>query len=521
MQCRVIFLPDQVECSVPEGTLISDAARLFGVFVDSPCGGNGTCGKCGVLLTEAGVSKRVLACQTQLTQDCTVTLEEKRTLSTLREGEEREVPFAPLSTRVRVQNDCFAAFDLGTTSIVCYLLDGETGSTLASAGMQNPQSAYGADVIARANYVLSSETGDTLKLCAVEALNELLLRVTIAANRTPEQVTLVSIVGNTVMHHILLKYPLSQLVRAPYVPFAYGSQLFPARELGLSVHAGAMVMIPPVVGGFVGADTVACLSATAFEQIAKPTLLLDIGTNGELVCTDGKRRVCCSTAAGPAFEGANLSCGMRAEEGAIDHVWMEHGEFRFTTIASAPARGICGSGLIDLISVLLRQGVIDETGRFQEMPAFADRLILAEDGQVAFVLKDCEKPITLSQKDVRELQLGKAAIRAGIAVLLDALKLKEADIRRVLLAGAFGSHLSPDALCDIDLLPESFRGEIDSIGNAAGEGAKLYVKNISLFSESELIARESEYIELTLSQKFSDRFIEAISFPAEFGGSKS
>ena len=256
--------------------------------------------------------------------------------------------------------------------------------------------------------------------------------------------------------------------------------------------------------------------AALFEVLADPPprrwAMLDIGTNGELVCTDGTRRVCCSTAAGPAFEGANISCGMRAENGAVDHVWMDQDDFCYCTIGNMPARGICGSGLIDLVALLVCLGTIDETGRFCKEAPLSDRLIQIEQG-LSFFISQSEPPVFLSQKDVRELQLGKAAIRAGISVLLDSLTLKEEQIEAVLLAGAFGSHLSPDALCDIGLLPDVFRGKVESIGNAAGEGAKIYARNVALFEQSESLASDTEYIELTLSSTFSEYYVDAMAFP--------
>ena len=511
MSCRVVFQPSQIEIHVPNGTLLSDAAKSAGVFIDSPCGGNGTCGKCAVLLESDGVEQRVLACQMRVEQDCTVTLEGSGVLNTLHDGAERTVPFVPYPNAPLIVGSCFAAFDLGTTSIVCYLLDGTTGEQLASAGMHNPQSAYGADVITRANHVLNGDD-NALQTTVVVALNELIARTAAQAGRSPEQVTLVTLVGNTVMHHILLGLPLEQLVRAPYTPFSTERRIMRASEFGLHAHPDAAFLIAPVIGGFVGADTVACLSATAYEQIKRPTLMLDIGTNGELVCTDGMRRVCCSTAAGPAFEGANISCGMRAEAGAVDHVWMEQDAFCFSTINNVPARGICGSGLIDLVALLVRLGTIDETGRFSKEALLSERLMQTANGLV-FQIAQGKRTVALSQKDVRELQLGKAAIRAGISVLLDTLALKEEQIETVLLAGAFGSHLSPDALCDIGLLPEVFRGKVESIGNAAGEGAKIYARNFTMFEQSKSLASDTEYIELTLSSAFSDYYVDAMAFP--------
>ena len=514
MDCRVLFLPNQAQISVPTGTLLLDAAKSAGVYIDSPCGGNGTCGKCIVLLDQNGNVTRMLACKTKVLQDCTVTLPQAAQLNTLRIGAERAVEFAPCSDLAElVDGACFAAFDLGTTSIVCYLLDGTTGEQIASCGMQNPQSAYGADVITRGNYVLTSGEPNTLRDSAIRALNLLIERTTFSVGRSPDQVTLVSIVGNTVMHHILLGLPLEQLVRAPYLPFARERRVLRAEELNLRIHANAPVLVAPVIGGFVGADTVACLTATAFDEMKRPTLLLDIGTNGELACTNGVRRVCCSTAAGPAFEGANISCGMRAESGAVDHVWIEGDSLAFSTIDGIPARGICGSGLIDLVAVLLRLGTIDETGRFSEESSLSNHLYKEENGSYSFWIDRGENKVSLSQKDVRELQLGKAAIRAGIETLLVTLSLQTDQVERVLLAGAFGSHISSDALCDIGLLPEAFRNRVTSIGNAAGEGAKIYARNYSLFLQSEPIARETEYIELMQSGMFTEHFVEAMAFP--------
>ncbi len=514
MNCRVRFEPDGIEISVPNGTLISSAAKLAGVFIDAPCGGNGTCGKCAVTVLANGMENRSLACQTRLESDCTVTISERAALSALQSGTERRVQFEPYpNIDSTAQGACFACFDLGTTTIVCYLLDASDGRQLAVSAKQNPQAVYGADVIARANQVLSSGLPEELQRCALSAMNDLIAETCVKANRISKQVSLITVVGNTVMLHLLLKYPLDRLVRAPYQPYSLERRILPVKDLGLNADKNAVVLIAPVIGGFVGADTVACLTASEFDIIVDPTLLLDIGTNGELAMTNGIKRVCCSTAAGPAFEGANLSCGMRAERGAVDHIWIENAELRYSTVGRAPARGICGSGLIELCAALLRSGVIDETGRFDINSCMSERLISLSDGMLAFLVTDGEHRVTLSQKDVRELQLGKAAIRAGIEVLLDALSLTAPQVEHVLLAGAFGAHISSAALSEIGLLPMEFFGKAVSIGNAAGEGAKLYARNFQLFEESETLARNTEYIELTVSPAFQDYYVDAMSFP--------
>jgi uncharacterized 2Fe-2S/4Fe-4S cluster protein (DUF4445 family) len=489
MTHSILFQPSAHAINVPHGTLISDAAKRAGVFIDSPCGGNGTCKKCAVVLEQNGVKETVLACQTKIVSDCVVYLSESA-VRTLREGTTREIPFAPCSSaHTEIEGACFAAFDLGTTTIVCYLLDAKTGAQLSAAGTQNPQSAFGADVIARASYALNNGY-EPLHSSVRGALNELLHSVCADAGRGAEQVVLGSVVGNTVMIHLLRGDPVDSLVRAPYQPFRSERLICSASDIGLHANETCTVLIPPVVGGFVGADTVACLTATAFDTIKQPTLLLDVGTNGELALTDGEQRVSCSTAAGPAFEGANISCGMRASRGAIEHVWLEDGELRLATIDQASPVGICGSGLIELAALLAREGVIEESGRLSAEGRFASRVITQEDGQKAFRVAEHENGsmIVLTQKDVRELQLGKAAMRAGIEMLLEALQLEAEQVERALLAGAFGSHLSPDALCEIGLLPPALSGKVESIGNAAGEGAKLYLKNYGLFEQSERLA---------------------------------
>ena len=515
MNVRIVFLPNQTEISVPIGTLISDAAKRAGVFIDAPCGRNGSCGKCGVMLECNGTMRYVLACQTHVTDDCVVQLFRSSALSALAEGYATDVPFEPFAQADRRQEACFACFDLGTTTIVCYILDARTGAQLAVSGCQNPQSAYGADVIARANHTLVAGSPDELQSCAVSALNRLILDTTTIAGRNPDQISLVTIVGNTVMHHLLLGYPVEQLVRAPYIPYESKQQILSAQALGLATRKDTPVLLPPVVGGFVGADTVACMSATAFNRIKLPTLLIDIGTNGELVLTDGTKRACCSTAAGPAFEGANISCGMRAESGAIDHVWMEDRTMRFSTIQNAPAKGICGSGIVELTALLVQAGALDEGGRLSSSALQGISFVTLENGMRAVLLADGRTRVTFSQKDVRELQLGKAAMRAGIETLLDSLSLGADQIDRVLLAGAFGAHLSPAALCGIGLLPSEFLDRTESVGNAAGEGAKIYARNFPSFLHSERLAQDTAYLELTLSPAFNDRFVDAIAFPSE------
>lgn len=518
MTHTVQFQPANKKIDVPDGTFLSEAAKQAGVFIDSPCGGNGTCKKCTVLLETDGAARTVLACQTRVSSDCVVRLQAQSSVRTLNDGSSRDVSFAPYSNvRTGIGDACFAAFDLGTTTIVCYLLDAATGEQIAVNGMQNPQSAFGADVIARATYALESgyqPLRDTVR----NALNTLLDSVCRQAGRDTQNVVLASVVGNTVMHHLLLDYPVESLVRAPYRPFKSERLILHANEIDLHANESCVVLIPPVIGGFVGADTVACLTATAFDSLREPTLMLDVGTNGELALTDGTRCVSCSTAAGPAFEGANISCGMRASPGAIEHAWFVDNELKIAVIGDVTPVGICGSGLIELAAALVKAGIIEESGRFSDDSRFQNRFITMADGMKAFAVSSGDNKnaqVVLTQKDVRELQLGKAALRAGIETLLDELSLSPAQIKETLLAGAFGSHLSAEALCDIGLLPPALADGVESIGNAAGEGAKLYLKNFALFEQTETLANRTDYIELTMSSAFTDRYVDAMAFEDE------
>ena len=516
MTHRIVFQPQNVELSVAHGTLVSDAAKHAGVWIDAPCGGNGTCKKCEVLFTQNEESDWVLACQTRIEADCTVSIVKENSIRSLNESRERQISFLPYpALDYSAKDTCFAAFDLGTTTIVCYLLDAKKGEQIAVCGMLNPQSAFGADVIARANQALSGDDPRALQTCVIFALNTLMARACADCGRNVQNISLITLVGNTVMHHLLMGYPLERLVRAPYVPYLSKQQLIQAESLGLVAAKNAVLLLAPVIGGFVGADTVACLSATAFESRKNPTLLLDIGTNGEIALTDGTQCVCCSTAAGPAFEGATISCGMRAVSGAIDHLWLEGDTLKYSTIEHVPALGICGSGLIEICALLSNLDVIDESGRLCATAPFTQRVVSLEDGMKAFVIAEGETRVLLTQKDIRELQLGKAAMRAGVEVLLETLKLTAAQVEQTLLAGAFGAHLSPAALCDIGLLPRELLGGVESIGNAAGEGAKLYARNYELFEASELLARETVYIELTKSRSFTNYYVDAMAFPRE------
>lgn len=475
-------LPEDRYLQAREGDNLMEVLRQGEAHLDAPCGGRGTCGKCRVELD----GEEVLACQITVDRDMTVKLPQAEQTVILTES---------LSVQSRSDGtaDYVLAFDIGTTTVVAYLLDGTSGRQLAQASCLNPQGTFGADVISRVQYVMT-EHSTALRDCITAALGNLAVRAAAEAGISPEQIGLAAIVGNTAMHHLLLGIDPSPLITPPYMPGVYEALELPAAGL-ISTVPNATVRVLPNIAGFVGADTVGCLTATRFDQREKLTLMIDIGTNGEMVLGSGLQRLACSTAAGPAFEGAKISCGMRGAAGAVDHVWVENGELAWHVIGDGLAQGLCGSGLLDLVACLLELGVINERGR---MPCGTYRL--------------GDTDVTLTQKDVREVQLAKGAIRAGIALMCEHLGHQVEEIDTVLLAGAFGNYLDPAAACKIGMIPPCLLERIRPIGNAAGEGAKLCALSKQEFDYSKNLAKTTEFLELASLRQFQDRFIGSLNF---------
>ena len=473
MKHTVIFLPDGVSLSVEAGTTLLEAMNAAGLHPDAPCGGKGTCGKCRVQQN----GQEVLACQTRVDRDMTV-----------RTAEEEDIQILTAGAGVQITPDgsdnYVLAFDIGTTTVVAYLLDGHSGKLLSQASRINPQNQFGADVISRIQHALK-EGSEAMSGCIREAMQQLTAETAAKAGISPDRITAASIVGNTAMHHLLLGIDPKPLVTPPYMP-----AVFEAQQWGIA-------RILPNIAGFVGGDTVGCMVSTRFDQLEELTLLIDIGTNGEMVLGSKDRRIACSTAAGPAFEGAKISCGMRGAEGAVDHVTLENGAPTYHVIGETAPEGLCGSGLLDLVACLLELEIIDESGRLQNK---------------AYTLCD---NVTLTQKDVREVQLAKAAIRAGIELLSGQLGVEIGDIKKVYLAGAFGNYMDPASACRIGMIPPVLLDRIEPIGNAAGEGAKLCALRRDEFAYSQTLAKNTEFLELASLPQFQDCYVDALEFCEE------
>lgn len=404
------------------------------------------------------------------------------------------------------------AVDVGTTGLAAYLVNLLTGETLAIAGTTNPQIAYGEDVMARLTLVVRNpEGGARLQATIIEGLNDLLRRVCAKAGVPTTDVVDVVAVGNTAMHHLLLGLPVDQLGSAPYVPAVGAAMTTPARELGLDVAPGAKLYLPPNVAGFVGADHVAMLLATETSEQPGVTLALDIGTNTEISINAHGRMWCCSTASGPAFEGAHIRDGMRAAEGAIERLIWRDGDLKWLTINHARPVGLCGSGILDAVAVLREKDILTPTGAMRrDHPRVHDEKVNPWFEIVAANQSGHGRPVAISRGDVNEVQLAKAAIRAGIKLLAEQAGLTEQDIDQVIVAGAFGNYIDLHSAITIGMFPPLPLERFRQVGNAAGIGAKRLLINASERARAGALIERLDYIELTNHPEFSDRFSQAV-----------
>jgi uncharacterized 2Fe-2S/4Fe-4S cluster protein (DUF4445 family) len=403
------------------------------------------------------------------------------------------------------------AIDLGTTKIAGYLVDLSGGQTLAAKGVMNPQISYGEDIISRINRVVKSpDEGVQLQKLAVDAINELSTDLCAEAGAKPEGIVEAVVVGNTAMHHLFLRLPVKQLALSPFVPAVSRALEVKAGELGLNIAPGAYVHLLPNIAGFVGADHVSILLATDAWQAKATTMALDIGTNTEVSLICKGKIATTSCASGPAFEGSHIKYGMRAATGAIERLRIDGDKIQYQTIDGAPPVGICGSGILDALAQLYMAKIIDEGGRIVDNRP----RVRTYKGQHEFILVSKEerkgKPaITITQHDVRELQLAKAAIRTGIQVLLETSDCSEDDIKQVIIAGAFGTYIDVASAVSIGMLPPLPLNRFRQVGNAAGMGAKLALISLKSRAKAEAVASRVSYIELASAPKFEQVFVQA------------
>lgn len=485
---------------VPPGTLLLDVItpqeRLH-----TPCAGQGRCGKCRVLvqgevsapsqaerqhLSAAQLSRGVrLACCTRVLGDCVVTIARVTQTRVLGIEVERLPAPAPLFSRLG------AAVDIGTTTIAACLCAPD-GTLLARAGMQNPQARFGADVISRVGAALAGHDA-ALAQYVRTAIDELLWEMTRQAGSDPRSIDAVVITGNTAMLHLLTQTDPSCLARAPFLAAQlFGTQLTGA-QLDLSCEA-ARVYLPRCISAFVGADTVCALAASKIAQKHDTRMLVDIGTNGEIaLCSEGQI-LCCSTAAGPAFEGAGISMGMPGADGAVDHVTMTDGVMQAHVLGDAAPVGICGSGVVDALACLLESRQMDASGLLEDDPS-----VIAA-------------PVVLTQKDVRAVQLAKSAIAAGMETLTATAGVTYAQIWELAVAGGFGSYLNAQSAGTIGLIPPQLVPRVRVLGNAALDGAARMLLDAQMRQEAQHLAQAAQTVDLATNPRFMQAYTMGMFF---------
>jgi uncharacterized 2Fe-2S/4Fe-4S cluster protein (DUF4445 family) len=399
------------------------------------------------------------------------------------------------------------AIDLGTTNAAGFLIDLETGERLASLGIENPQVAWGADLVSRLNHAVRGETqARELHQAAIEAINALAHDLCFSVGHRVGDILDVAICGNTAMHHLLLNLPVRQLGRAPFVAAVRDGMDLKARELGLAVAPGAWVHVAPNVGGFVGGDHVTALLATEeIWSVCQTALVMDVGTNTEISLIHDGRFYSSSAPSGPALEGGHIGCGMRAAEGAIERVRIEAGRLRVATIGGKKPIGLCGSGVLDTLATLHHGGLVSDQGRL----ATAHEDIVPHQGKRAVRLA---KGVHFTQDDVRAVQLAKAAIRTATELLLDEAGLDEHAIERFVIAGAFGAYIDIDSGVRIGLFPDLPRERFVQVGNAAGVGIRRMLASDTARQRAGELATACRYLELSSRSDFQKRFLRHIGF---------
>ncbi|MBI5285236.1 MAG: DUF4445 domain-containing protein [Chloroflexi bacterium] len=525
------------EIAAAPGTSLLAAVRSAGMDVDADCAGRGTCGLCAVRFLmgappAGGDDEAVLgadsiadgwrlACQSYVSMSCTVSLTPPATrgsMHILADGAEAR----PRDRGLHRRAGWGAAIDLGTTTVVCYLMDLSRARQAGVAAFANPQRRFGQDIISRIAYAHESpEQLARLQAMLVGAIDEALAGLCSERGIARRELQAVTVAGNPTMLHLLAGIDPWPLGVAPFEPAFHESFTVASADLGFT-RITAAVEILPLVAGHLGADAVAGIAALGLTRRPGLSLFIDLGTNGEIALADAGDAVGCSVAAGPAFEGGQISCGMAALPGAIRRVDEEDGRLRLDVIGGGAARGLCGSGLTDITALLLSRGGISPSGKMAapgSVPASAPRYVrnglrCGDDG-VRFVLsEDAEPVVALSAHDVREVQLAKAAVRTGIDVLLEERGALPDQVDDVYLAGAFGSSIRPDSLLALGMLPPQLRGCIRPAGNTAGVGAKLALTYEESIDEARRLARTMRHIELMSRPDFQDRFAANIAFPA-------
>jgi uncharacterized 2Fe-2S/4Fe-4S cluster protein (DUF4445 family) len=534
---QVTFLSDTIPIDLKPGETLMGAARLRSYegesSIEAPCGGKGRCGQCRVRVVDGRMNsptaseKRLLspeALADGMRLACQCIPETAVTIDIPPESQTSAMDFRIMDSEIGISagpatGPVGLAIDLGTTKVAGFLVNLETGALLAAEGVMNPQVRFGADIITRLSHAMEGPKqalalSRLLRNCIGHLADVLTHRAGLGSGC--REIVSVTVAANTAMHHLLLNWPVSQLCRAPYVPADTAPVEIPTRDLGLSFAKGARLYLIPPIAGFVGGDHTAMILACGLHEADGIILGLDIGTNTELVLTRGGALFSCSCASGPAFEGAHLRQGVRAISGAVHKVELVDGDrVLLSTIDERPPVGFCGSGVVDAVSELVKHRFVNSFGMLdREHPRVR---ISGNRGEPEFVfarVEECRssRDLILTQGDISAVQLAKAAIATGIRALLGATGIDYRQIEKVMVSGAFGTHLRFESAVTLGLLPALPVERFYQVGNAAGKGARMVLSSFAQKQKAEELARTVTCLELARMPHFGRFFSRALRF---------
>lgn len=491
-----------------------------GFFVDNPCNGNGTCGKCKVHILSGDKAGVQLSCLVEVTEDLEVEL-----LGEEKEGNVLTTGFMPEFEK-EFREGYGVAVDIGTTTVAMDLVRLSDGKVLSQGSMLNAQKRFGQDVLTRITYEYDHpETGAAeLRKAIVDSLNMELEKLCEEARISREEIREIDVAANCTMMHMLIGVDARSIGRAPYQPAFTEAKTMRAREIGLTAGEETIVYCLPSVSAYIGADIVAGVCVCGLQEEPGRVLFIDIGTNGEIVLVSNGRILSCSCAAGPALEGMNISCGMRAEDGAVEDVQITEKGVLLTSIGDMPPKGVCGSGILAAVKELLRTGIVKKTGVFVKKEALGEEdyrqhLIRLNGTKREFVL-DEKRDLFITQGDVRQVQLAKGAILSGFMALLKKAGIWMEDLDKVLIAGQFGAHLPAEFLTGVGILPEEVENRLVYVGNSSKTGAYMTLMSEKMKAKMEALASDIEYMELAETENYERIFTESMIFPGKKGGSE-
>jgi uncharacterized 2Fe-2S/4Fe-4S cluster protein (DUF4445 family) len=554
---KVNFVTNDKSVAVVKGTTILEAARKIGVIIESPCNTAGTCAKCKVrvvshnlediiqngehhLSDEEKAQGFVLSCQGKVMADVDIEIVSKhlnKTLKILNHGQSFDID---LDSFIRkeyrddgktyvytgekiidvekgdtTEQNYGIVVDIGTTTLVAALVNINTGEELHFVSALNPQSLHAQDVLSRIK-IASNEKGlEVMYSGIIKELNSMIGELVRETRIDKNYIYEVVFSGNTCMIHLAANINPYSLGKYPYTPILRGGSHISAKLHELDISEIGLIYLPPIISSYVGPDITSGILATKLQDIKGTTIFVDIGTNGEMVIGKDGKLSATSTAAGPAFEGMNITYGMRAERGAIEYFNIEEdGSILIKTIEDGKPIGICGSGLLDIVGELVANKVIGQNGRLvssenPDLPEVLKKRLVTRDGKIAFEIAE---GIFLTQKDIRQVQLAKGAVRSGIEFLMESKKVEANSVDMVLIAGSFGYHLRAKSLINIGLLPKEFDGKINFVGNTSKSGGHAFLLNKSYRSEMEELVNQIEVVELSNGKDFDKMFVKCLSF---------